>query len=635
MTQRLRYVALLVSVFLLLWPVLSAQQQTVVSSSRSIDWSQAGVVGGIPARTTACATLAAGASAATINNAIAACPSGQVVQLGAGTYFLSSGIVFNNKSNVTLRGAGPDATFLVFTAGSGCFGVGGADICLMSSDNGDGYDNNYTNAATWVGGHTVGSTSITLGTELRGSLANLKVGSLVFLDQLDDTTGDTGDVYVCQLQNSCATDIPSANGRSGRGQQQPVIVTSISGSTIGITPGIRMPNIRSEQSPQAWWDNHLPIQNDGIENLSLDHTSTKSASGILIVNGRNNWVKNVRDINTRTSTTVHKHIWLYQTIHTTIRDSYFYGSNPSSEGYGVDTYNGADTLHENNIFQHMAIPMITEGCIGCVMGYNYSFDDYYTSGNSQWQQASGAYHHSIGDAFVLSEGNIGIGLTSDTVHGTSNFGTAFRNYWNGRDPAGGSVGGKTEQTNPIILNSHSRYYNVIGNVIGTAGYHTNYTMAPPSISDRGTCWKSIYALGWGGNCASGTIANDTLVAGTLMRWGNYDTVTGAVKWDPSEVPSTLGNYSNPVPTSHKLPASFYLPVKPTFFTTKFANVAWPPIGPDVTGGIIANVGGHANKIPAQLCYENTPKTNGIPSYNANNCYDTASLTAPTNLRIVQ
>jgi hypothetical protein len=436
--------------------------------------------------------------------------------------------------------------------------------------------------------------------------------------------------------NSCATDVPSANGRPGRGQQQPVIVTSINGSTIGITPGIRMPNIRAGQTPQAWWDNGLPVQNDGIEDLSLDHTSTNSASGIFMVNGRNNWVKNVRDVNASPSTSVHKHVWLYQTIHTTIESSYFYGSNPTSEGYGVDTYNGADTLVENSIFQHMAVPMITEGCIGCVMGYNYSLDDYYTAGgaDTQWQQASGAYHHSIGDAFVLSEGNIGVGLTSDTVHGTSHFGTAFRNYWTGRDTLGGSIGGKTEQTSPIVLNSHNRYYNLIGNVLGTAGYHSNYTMSPPAAANQSTCWRSIYALGWGGNCSTGSIAGDTLVATTLMRWGNYDTVTGTIKWDVTEVPTALSKYSNPLPVNLLLPVSLYLPGRPTFFNTPVGTVTWPPIGPDVIGGIIGNLGGHAFKIPAQLCYENTPKTNGILNFNASTCYSATSLATPTNLRIV-
>src|SRR5262245_28702570 len=80
-------------------------QQPIVAPSRSINWQSAGVPGGIPARTTVCATLNPGATAVDINAAIAACPSGQVVLLNAGTYNLATGVLFNNKSNVTLRGA--------------------------------------------------------------------------------------------------------------------------------------------------------------------------------------------------------------------------------------------------------------------------------------------------------------------------------------------------------------------------------------------------------------------------------------------------------------------------------------------------------------------------------------------------
>lgn len=56
---------------------------------------------GLPVRTTVCASPAAGAD---INAAIAACPEGQVVQLAAGTYMISSTIALNR--GVVLRGAG-------------------------------------------------------------------------------------------------------------------------------------------------------------------------------------------------------------------------------------------------------------------------------------------------------------------------------------------------------------------------------------------------------------------------------------------------------------------------------------------------------------------------------------------------
>ena len=237
---------------------------SVIDPNRSIDWSQAGVTGGIPRRTTICATFNPDTTAAQINAAIANCPSGQVVKLNAGTYNLNTGIIFNNKSNVTLRGAGPDQTFLVFSGGNSCGGLGG-DICFITPDNGDGGDDNFSNLANWTGGYSVGTTSITLNNVSRGSMNSLQVGSVIYLDQLDDAT-DTGQVYVCQAADICSMQGGSRNGRPGRGQNQPVRVISISGSgpwTIGISPDIRMPNIASGKSPQAWWDNGLPVQNDG------------------------------------------------------------------------------------------------------------------------------------------------------------------------------------------------------------------------------------------------------------------------------------------------------------------------------------------------------------------------------------
>ncbi len=606
----------------------------IIDPSRAIDWSNAGVPGGIPNRTTICATLSPGATSAQINSAIGSCPANQVVFLNAGTYNLSSGIVFNNKSNVTLRGAGPDKTFLIFSNGTSCTGLGG-DLCIENGDTNDGYDGP-SNIATWTAGYSVGTTSITLGAVTLGSISNLQVGSVLFLDQADDTS-DTGQVYVCQTINVCSMEVGSLNGRVGRGQQQPVVVTSISGSgpwTIGISPGIRMPNIVSGKSPQVWWLNGLPVQNDGIENLSMDHTNTNSAiaAGTFLMNSYKIWFKNIRDINSQ-----HKHIWAYQTVHMTVRDSYFYGSwNAASESYGIDTYDGADNLVENNIFEHIATAMIHEGCIGCVEGYNFAIDDYYTANGTApgWQQA-GSYHHSVGDAFILYEGNQGVGMTSDDVHGTSNFLTAFRNYWNGRDPAGG--GTKNQQTNAIILNAYSRYYNIIGNVLGTSGYHNNYIAATPLTIN---CNTSIYSLGWGGNCGSGPVPDDPFVLTTLMLWGNYDTLNAAARFLAAEVPVSISQFANALPLNNSLPNSFYLNAKPSWWGT----TPWPAVGPDVTAGNVSGVSGQANNLPAQLCYANSPVDSsyagaadrGVLLFNANNCYGTSGTppAPPTNLSIV-
>jgi len=95
-------------------------------------------------------------------------------------------------------------------------------------------------------------------------------------------------------------------------------------------------------------------------------------------------------------------------------------------------------------------------------------------------------------------------------------------------------------------------------------------------------------------------ADDPLVGKTLMRWGNYDVVNAAVRWVASEVPSGVTPLGNAVPANQNLPPSFYLAQKPGFWPS---GRPWPPMGPDVSGGNLANLGGHANRIPALDCYQ--------------------------------
>jgi hypothetical protein len=615
----------------------------VLDPSRAIDWSQAGVLGGIPNRTTVCATPsltsgsgAASANATAINSAISSCGgSNQVVSIPAGTWYIGgSGLLFQNTPNVTLRGAGPDQTFLLFTAGNMCHTGMGGDICIVNSSNPD-WGGGPGNTANWNAGYAVGSTSITL-----SSKSNLQVGSLLILDQLDDS-GDTGNVYICQTQNVCSTNPGSQNGRPGRGQDQVVTVTSISGAgpyTVGITPGIYMPNVRAGQSPGAWWDSNLPITGVGIEDISLDHSASSIAAGTFLYNVYGCWLKNVRDVQSN-----HKHVWFYQSVHNTVRDSYFYGTqNASSESYGTEVYVGSDNLVENNIFQHVAVPMMNEGSTGFVGAYNFNVDDYYTAGgNAPLWQMGGSFHHSVGDAFILWEGNQDIGQMSDDIHGTSHFITSFRNYWNGRDTndINGKPTPKQQQTNPVQLEAFSRYYNIVGNVLGTIGYHTRYQSAATSATDQGNASNSdvsIYTLGYSGNegtYSGSSIPNDTLVAATLLRWGNYDNVNGSAQWNSSEVPSGLKLYANSVPANHNLPVSFYLSAQPSWW----GSVPWPAIGPDVSGGNIANANGHANYLPAGNCYLNvmggkTDGTSPVLTFNANNCYSGNGSQAPTNLK---
>jgi hypothetical protein len=166
---------------------------------------------------------------------------------------------------------------------------------------------------------------------------------------------------------------------------------------------------------------------------------------------------------------------------------------------------------------------------------------------------------------------------------------------------------------PVHIYAFNRFMNVVGNVLGRAGYHNHYESAAPSGSSGNT---SIYTLGWSGNggTTEGGVANDVRVKNTSFRWGNYDVMSGSAVWNALEVPSALAQFANAVPAGQVLPVSMYLTAKPSWW----GATPWPAIGPDVTGG--QDPTGHAFKIPAHICYDNTPKTSGILNFNANLCY---------------
>jgi len=587
----------------------------ILDPARAIDWSKAGVRGGIPQRTTICSTLSPGASVSQINTAIANCPSGQVVYLNAGTYNLSGGIDFAGKSGVTLRGAGADQTHLVFSGSISCLGQA-ASICMRSG----GYlsFNSPQNSATWTANFAKGTTVITL-----SGTANLSVGSLIVLDQLNDTS-DNGKVYICSTAPQCSNAGPAGGGVSGKREQlEFVTVTAISGNNVTISPPVSMPNWRSSQQPRATWTTSKPASGMGLEDMDISLKSATGRSGIMMAWVTDSWVKGVRS-----TYGPRNHVWFWEGAHNTVRDSHFYESQGhATEAYGVEHIQGSHNLVENNIFRRVTGPMKSNGAgTGNVWSYNYSSDDVYTP-SANWMMPSSSFH-ATGTGYVLHEGNQGSGLIADDVHGPSFFVTAFRNQWDGWET------GKSAQTVPIHIYTLDRYFNIIGNVLGRSGYHKKYTSSPGSGSD---CYYSIYAIGFGGNCYDGGgqfPLNDPITLSSLMRWGNYDVVSAGARFVSSEVPTGIGLYSNPVPASQTLPPSFYLTSRPGWW----GSMPWPAIGPDVTGGDVAGYSGRAWRNPARVCYDNATKDSGggITNFNAKKCYGTAQsvpLAAPQNLRV--
>lgn len=639
--------------------------QGIVAPTRAIDWSKAGVVGGIPsAAWTQCgATMGTTSTAAQINVRLASCSANQFVLLSPGTFNLNDAISINNHSNVALRGAGANQTFLVFTNVPTTCGQGvPVMVCVRATDS--NFSGGPTNTATWSAGYTQGATAITLSAH-----ANLKVGNYIILDQLDDdaTACDNGGVLVADITTTCATagigtpTSPGVDGpysgqgngggaRTNRAQQQIVQVVSCGANTPGaacttnnlvITPGLYMSNWATSKTPGAWWATS-PSQYVGIENMSLDSTSSgQNASscsggvGVSFYNSPNSWVSGIRSIDT-----VRAHVQLNYSPHVTVRDSYFWGTQDrTSCSYGIEFFSTSDTLVENNIFQAIPSPYMSNGPdAGSVFGYNYSIFNLYTASSLFTANAHG--DHDAGNGMALIEGNVGNVINADVIHGTGNLQTYFRDYYSGLSlcwqsstdnsstaqvVATATVANCNNNLSPFVVNSFHRFYNLIGNVTGTTGTNTGY--------QTGT-WPN-FGLGTGNPGFTPPVPNDPNVTPTTLLFGNAPASNGFTGlFSSADVPSTLSNrfqqfYSTPVPASNTLPASFYLSAKPSFFAT---SKPFPLIGPDISGGNIAGVGGRANTIPAQDCFLGTMggPTNGVSqplSFNASVCF-TASSGSP-------
>jgi hypothetical protein len=595
---------------------------------RAIDWSSAGIPGGVPNRTFICATLSPGASATQINSAITSCSSnssalaagGGVVLLSAGTYSLSGQFVL--KSNVTLRGAGADQTKIVWTDGGGsaCSNPGTEHVCFAGSFN---YYAQPQNSAPWTAGYTKGATQITL-----GSTAGLSVGQVLILDQTDDLT-DTGGLFITDIIRTDQTFGAACRESGGRRcQVEYHEVTGIIGNVVTISPGLLMPNWTPARSPGAWWA-ATQIKKAGIEDMSLDRGATTDLIGISFFNAHQCWVKGVRQITGAGSSGGRNHVQSQHASNIVIRDSYFYGTRSSSNlSYGVELFAGGNWLVENNMFQHIVSPLLPGTGVGNVYGYNYSIDHYYV--NSSWNMPGPLWAHDAGALMLLAEGNQGTGVVLDNIHGTMGMNTFFRNQWTGRDGAA-----QTNHTHVVEVNAYARYMNFIGNVMGEAGYHTKYETVAPATAN---CGVSIYALGSRDLQCAGTA--DPRVTQTLMRWGNYDVVNNAARFVAAEVPSLDAFFPNVVPVSQILPASLYLTAKPWWWRTPWRVPQWPVAGPDVTGGNVTSgtgaastLGGHADKNPARLCYENMPADPAFAAgtvrfFNAATCYTGGTATAP-------
>ncbi len=532
----------------------------------------AGVPGGIPNRTTIYQTLSPGVTAAQIAAACQSCPSNQVVFLSAGTYHLNGAIEWYNNygasgNSMTLRGAGLTNTILIFTNASWVQ----APIQIEGPDRyGNGYPDSAGSTNSYIlslaSGYTQGSTNLTLSAPQNASLIGthsaLQRGTVICIDQLNDSFVDViGSDGGFQLDASALRD----NGT--RAQQQYVVVQSISnGTNLTIWPPIYMTNYQASLKPQIWWWG-ASMEMSGIENMTIDVSSSQHTYPILFWSCDACWAKNVHIIKGANSS-----VYTYNCANIEVRDSFFDQSQSYGSGsYGVQFSLASACLCENNIFSTLTTPMMaSQGASGNVFSYNFCTNGtYYTTGNA-WMPPSIEPHY-VHNHMNLFEGNYGTGVELDFTHGSASHNTLFRNRLHGPERST-----QVNNTFAIQVQATNWWMNIVGNVLGTVGWHNVYSISVTSPASDNDGAKSIYKFGFVDDSGSTTFG-DPKAQGTALIHGNWDAVTatnGGIVWDPTI-------------STHTLPASLYLSGKPSWW----GNAPWPPFDP-------ANPSYSATNLPA-------------------------------------
>jgi hypothetical protein len=586
-----------------------------IDAVRRVDWSTAGVEGGIPTRTTVHSTVAPyTGSAAALNTAITNASNAggnNVVQLQAGTYLLSS--TLQMKSNVTLRGVGMSTIIRFTNTGGSNFFFGGGNICVIFQGAFD--SSGYSGSAgtpqqggvpaakrrSWTG--TGGSSGVyskdATVLNLASAPTGLAVGDMLTLYQTDEAAASLpkNGFFVSDKTGTNAITWQGSNG-SPTCMQQRVRVVSISGNDVTIWPGIFHPTgaWKTANTPMVGWQGN-DIRNAGIEDCLIDGNTSGPAnqwSCVQFWQASNCWLYRCgvkpKTGAFRAGNTTQMSVQMFESRNITVKscwiDRAVGGGQGSTTTYGIISVLGSHCLVENNIFYQNESPQLFHnGAIGCVYAYNHEILDPQHEGGTQF--------HETGVAYNLIEGCNTTKVWGDLFHGPANFCTVFRNYVQSTSTSNGAG---------ISLESYHRYQNLVGNVIAApAGYTTLNTDATKYSRFEGWAFRFGYPNEDASNTTTTGVAGDPQVVATTMRWGNYTAFDGQTRFLASEIPSAEAFFPNAVPGSNTLPSSMYLSSRPSFFTHNGVTLTWPPIGSDVTGGVAQ--AGHVYKIPSQVEYE--------------------------------
>jgi hypothetical protein len=512
----------------------------IIPTNRTAPWQgNVGVPGGIPARTTIYKNIVTDLradptgnmdAAPIINRAILSCPAGQVVYMPAGTFKIATAIYSQNKSNYTLRGAGQGQTILKPTANNG-ISMHGVLPWPPS-----------TNWLPISAGATKGSNVITI-TDTSAFAVNMpmRIGPNVLPTWAHNLGG-----------------FPDTNRTLGITFK----VRSKTSTTVTFDPPL--PFDFSGMNPMVLPMGGSLAQGAGFESFTMDMSNSTTPFPIFFENAFGCWISDVEIVHAFS-----RQMTFYCAIRCEVRHCYTHDvqgtGGPGHEGINFNTLCSWN-LVEDNICDKGGAPPIEfsdagQSCSANVAAYNYCVN----TDPGFWDIS---FSHGTGGMLNLAEGNVIQAFKDDGYFGSSSYGTLFRN----------------RITWQIGLKHFSNYYNIVGNVVGTAGVNHGYET---ETSDYYNARLSpVYELGFPNignvhhnskfigpttppdyhalpNTLEGCQQLDRNVKATLLRHGNFDYVNNKVIWDPAI-------------SDHTIPNSLYLSGKPSWW----GNLPWPPIGPD-------------------------------------------------------
>lgn len=564
--------------------------QIVIPDSRRITWQgNVGVPGGITNWATNCITAACNAlyggsvSHTTINAALASAPNNTVVRIPAGTYAIT-GSINPTRGNVVLRGAGIGQTILRPT------------IAYAITTNSFGFGCGFGGAIS--SGSTKGSANIVV-----TNVSQTDVGHGIIISQNDEPFMFSRDA-----------------NNEGTMLKHIAIVTNKTGNTLTIDPPLPWDFDASPTWLGSCYANMY--QNLGFEDFTIDMVNGPTdAYAVMQLSGLyGGWIKNV-EIDMQSS---QFGVQIINSARMTIQGNYLHDNTTYNEGYAIVLFGAgagqgnSGNLIENNRISNVFIGIQHDNGTGNVIAYNYIKDPHTHDANFSYQTPGIATSHSFAGMMNLYEGNHTNKLGTDGYHGSDSHATIFRNRLDGMHSM------YTGYRRPIELMRWARYYNVIGNILGSPTWNpTAYEATSGTLLASNSY---IYKFGYpssgmeGYNDAKGVdchldpdiCGRDLEVKATLLRHRNYDYFNKTIRSCTDEAEGCQGAAGN------DLPDSLYLSAKPSWWCNE-SN--WPPVDP-------SNPAASGSDIPAKRAFDGLSCTLGerMP--------DSTPPVAPTGLSIL-